>query len=370
MKKVLIIADTNVQGGTFKFLQQLLQYYVTKNVSVEVLTTERCYSKELVLECDRIKAKLILIKEVTFPLNLHLIFPLNIFVEKYFYSFAIQSSKPDLIVISSAIPGKYFGLLNKKIPCLYFLHSYPIFSKNPFHFFESLYFKQKLKHSCTVIASSKYSAGMISKFWKLRSNQVKCIYVGVTDVNSTKKVLHSRINVATIGSLVEYKNPRFWLTVAIYIVNRFPKCTFTWIGTGPLEDELTKDAKISGVLSKISFVGYKANPYTILNKIDIYFQPSKVESQGLAVLEAMSQGIPCIVSRRGGLPELVESGKTGYVVDIENMNEVVNAISMLINKSSLRTEMGYASKRKYHKEFTLKEWHSNLDKLHRDLIAE
>ncbi|MBQ9514175.1 MAG: glycosyltransferase [Clostridia bacterium] len=62
-------------------------------------------------------------------------------------------------------------------------------------------------------------------------------------------------------------------------------------------------------------MGAKENPYPYMKDCDLYVQPSKSESWGLSVQEALILGKPVIVTNVGGLHEVVEYGKNGYIVD-------------------------------------------------------
>jgi len=63
--------------------------------------------------------------------------------------------------------------------------------------------------------------------------------------------------------------------------------------------------------------------------------PSEKESFGLAVLEAMSCGVPVVASKTGGLPELVKDGETGFLVPVGDIGSLSRAIMLLLKDDSL-----------------------------------
>ena len=95
----------------------------------------------------------------------------------------------------------------------------------------------------------------------------------------------------------------------------------------------------------------------------VYFQPSTWESQGLAVLEAMSFDLPCVVSNRGGLPESVVNGQTGFVVEIDTADKAVQALSALLSDAQLRKQMGVLGGKRVVEQYSKECWYSRMDKL-------
>jgi glycosyltransferase involved in cell wall biosynthesis len=71
---------------------------------------------------------------------------------------------------------------------------------------------------------------------------------------------------------------------------------------------------------------------------DIFVMPSRTETLGLVVLEAMASGLPVVAARAGGIPEMIEDGASGFLFDREN--EAIAAIDKLLHAPDLRTGMG------------------------------
>ncbi|MBI4722343.1 MAG: glycosyltransferase [Candidatus Stahlbacteria bacterium] len=82
-----------------------------------------------------------------------------------------------------------------------------------------------------------------------------------------------------------------------------------------------------------------------LNAADIFLFPSRSEGMPVALLEALSCGIPAITTNVGGIPEVMENGKTGWIVNIEDIDEIISRIKQLLDNQEIRTIMGeYARK--------------------------
>ena len=73
----------------------------------------------------------------------------------------------------------------------------------------------------------------------------------------------------------------------------------------------------------------------------------------LVLLEAMEHGLPCISTTEGGIPGIVDDGKTGYLVPKHDAVALADKIEMFIRDIDLRHKMGLAGREKFEREFTL-----------------
>lgn len=81
-----------------------------------------------------------------------------------------------------------------------------------------------------------------------------------------------------------------------------------------------------------------------LNAADIGIYPSETESFGMGILEAMAYGKPVLASRSGGVPEVVENGKTGFLLKVGDVAGFTKKLKLLMQNSQLREQMGIAAK--------------------------
>jgi N-acetyl-alpha-D-glucosaminyl L-malate synthase BshA len=96
------------------------------------------------------------------------------------------------------------------------------------------------------------------------------------------------------------------------------------VGDGPERSRIEKIAIESGVDDDVICIGKIKNPVEPLLISDLFLLPSETESFGLAALEALAAGVPVIASDSGGIPEVVEHGKSGYLApvgDVQRMSE-------------------------------------------------
>ncbi|MFZ2324244.1 MAG: glycosyltransferase [Ignavibacteriaceae bacterium] len=134
------------------------------------------------------------------------------------------------------------------------------------------------------------------------------------------------------------------------------------VGKGTQENYLKSLVSKLNIKSKIEFAGY-INPDLVPqyhNMIDISVFPSIEESFGVAVLEASACCKPVIVSRVGGMPEVVDENETGFIVEKQNPEAIAKALKKLVDNSVLRSEMGKKGRNKVINEFN---WNDSVKKM-------
>ncbi len=132
--------------------------------------------------------------------------------------------------------------------------------------------------------------------------------------------------------------------------NRFPVHVYM-VGDGP-ERSITEHLVHEKGLSKhFTFLGKQDSVIDILKKSDLFILPSGNESFGLAALEAMACGVPCITSDAGGLPEVNLDGKTGFIVPIGEIDQYVQKISLLRSDHDLHYQFALNAKEHAFKNF-------------------
>ena len=110
-------------------------------------------------------------------------------------------------------------------------------------------------------------------------------------------------------------------------------------GNGPERPSLEALAQELGIADHVHFLGRVPDAADFLRQLDIFVLPSRFEAFGLVAAEAMAVGTPVIVSDAGGLPEVVDNGKTGLVVPVDDPPALAQAISQLADNPSLRYQL-------------------------------
>jgi glycosyltransferase involved in cell wall biosynthesis len=109
-----------------------------------------------------------------------------------------------------------------------------------------------------------------------------------------------------------------------------------------------------GVQRQIEWCGYVADKSRIFEAIDVCIVPSRFEEPlSTSAIEAGGFGCPVICSSRGGLPEIVKHGETGFVVDPERPEKIADAIKVFVQNRDLVRTMGAAAQARARTEFSM-----------------
>jgi N-acetyl-alpha-D-glucosaminyl L-malate synthase BshA len=117
------------------------------------------------------------------------------------------------------------------------------------------------------------------------------------------------------------------------------------VGDGPEKPSAEALARELGVAKHVLFLGNQEVMEELLPMADVFLLPSSTESFGLVALEAMSAGVPVVASRVGGLPELVESGVTGFLAPLDDLDAHVAAVLSLLTDETRRRRFGRAGRK-------------------------
>lgn len=108
------------------------------------------------------------------------------------------------------------------------------------------------------------------------------------------------------------------------------------VGDGPERSRIEKMAMDQGVDDDIICIGKIKNPVEPLLISDLFLLPSETESFGLAALEALAAGVPVVASDSGGIPEVVDHGKSGFLAPVGDVQQMAKyALQLLENPEQM-----------------------------------
>jgi glycosyltransferase involved in cell wall biosynthesis len=116
------------------------------------------------------------------------------------------------------------------------------------------------------------------------------------------------------------------------------------LGRGALHDALAAEAEALGIRDRIHLLGYRDDVKEWLGAMDVFTMPSLSEGLPLSLLEAMAAGVPPVVTRVGGMPEVVRDGESGFIVPPGDGAALADRISFLLGNPPLASKMGTAAR--------------------------
>jgi N-acetyl-alpha-D-glucosaminyl L-malate synthase BshA len=181
-----------------------------------------------------------------------------------------------------------------------------------------------IEESDGVTAVSSQLAGETKKLFRVE-NEVRVIpnFVDTTKFSPARKQNADRLNFAEpdeplIGHLSNFREVKRVPDVirAFHLLQKKVPARLLMMGEGPEVEPARILAAELGIDERVRFLGAVRDVSRILAQLDLFLLPSEYESFGLAALEAMSCGVPVIATRVGGLPEVVEDGRSGFLCEV------------------------------------------------------
>lgn len=153
------------------------------------------------------------------------------------------------------------------------------------------------------------------------------------------RVFHVRSIVGTIANFYPPKGLEHLISAAEHFKNQEDVMFFV-IGDGQSRPELEKMIEEKGLRRSVILLGKIPNASRYLSAFDIFVLPSVKEGFPWALLEAMAARLPVIATNVGAVPEIIEDGKNGFIVEPARPEKIAEKILELINSDKLRQEFG------------------------------
>ncbi|MEA3225773.1 MAG: glycosyltransferase family 4 protein [Planctomycetota bacterium] len=143
------------------------------------------------------------------------------------------------------------------------------------------------------------------------------------------------------------------------------------VGDGPLRTEYELFVR-SNRMSQVTFEGYRSGDEleSLYQNARFVVMPSEChENAPMTILEAYSYGKPVIGSRIGGIPEMIEQGRTGLLFESGNVDELVECIHALLTNKSLNSEMGRSARDKVKRKFSSEVHYRQLMEIYTEICS-
>ena len=365
--RLLLLSDFECNGGTKTYFKQLLSFYKEKSILRKCICINR-NSSLTQIELENIK-KYFEVKY--FPQfytqdNIKK-YPIFFFIFRIFFCFFVGIQYEKIIVST----GNYFHFTTFaafKKQFFYILHTYP--TKNnynlklrPKYLLLKFYYFIISKINFKIITVSNFSKNQILKVINNNLENISVVYNYVPIQTSViKKNRNNNILVLTVGHVESWKNPMYWLKIAESVCEINKNIKFAWVGAGSLRETMIEQTPVY-FRHKIIWINEKDNIEEYYKNADIYFQPSLVESFGLSVTEAMSFGLPCIVSNVGGMPEIIDNKINGLVFNLDSIDDAIQKIIYLSNNEIERNKISEKAIFKIKKNFSKIIWTKKMNNI-------
>lgn len=213
------------------------------------------------------------------------------------------------------------------------------------------------------------------------SEKVSVIYHGIEADKYEIRDRHSSLRkelgigedipiVGNIGRIEPQKAVDDFLKAAKSVKNQIPNAKFLVVGDGPLRNDMERLSIQLGIEGDVIFTGWKKNVKEYMDVMDVVCIPSLWEALPFLLLEAMAMKKPIVATSVGGIPEVVDNGKTGILIPPSRPEDMARAIINLIGNKRIAEEMGEAGKQRVRQLFSIEQMIMHYEKLYFDLLKK
>ncbi len=230
-----------------------------------------------------------------------------------------------------------------------------------------------------VIAISSQVKEHLTADFKFSENKISVIHNGIDTQKfgdfSGRDRLRSSLGVAPDGFLIgiiarlsDVKGHLYLIRAMPEILKKFPGTKLAIIGQGKTEGSLVKETGNLGLEGNILFVPEAKDTREWLCAMDVFAMPSLQEGLGLALMEAMAQGLAVAGSAVGGIKTLVQDKITGLLVPARDAGALAQAIISLLGDPDLRRNLGDQAREFIAANFSKKEMVEKTEGLYRQVL--
>ena len=164
---------------------------------------------------------------------------------------------------------------------------------------------------------------------------------------------HDAPVVGNVAALVPHKGQRHLIEAAHLVVQEFPDARFIILGEGELRQPLEHLVKGHHLEKHVLLPGFRTDVFGCIKGFDLFVMSSVTEGLGTSLLDAMACARPIVATRAGGIPEIVEDGVTGLLVQPRDHTAMAAAIVRMLSDADLRRRTGDAGLARVRERFTV-----------------
>jgi len=158
--------------------------------------------------------------------------------------------------------------------------------------------------------------------------------------------------VGNVGALDPDKGQRYLIKAAQLVIRKIPNAQFLIVGQGVLEETLRQQIKSLNLEKHVLLTGFRSDVLSLQKGFNVFVMSSLSEGLGTSVIDAMACGRPVVSTNVGGLPELVDPGKTGQLVSPHDPRSLAEAILSILQDKTLQVRYGHAASRRARQLFS------------------
>ncbi len=265
---------------------------------------------------------------------------------------ALWLHKPVVVSMHSVITGRPIKYLREKIE----LHI--------------------LRYATKIIAVGE---AVSNDYSRLFPQKVTTLTNSVNDIPTLPETKRTEIRISlgintdgplliAIGRLTELKGFDDLLSAFQKVQKKHPLAHLIIAGDGHLKDSLKKETEKNGLQNSVHWLGMRSDIPLLLASSDLYVSAAHWEGLSIALLEALSAGLPAVVTKVGDAPKVLEAG-LGYLVPPKSPEQLAHAIEKMLENPQNMKKMGQIAKEEILSKYGSTAWFMKLSNIYSEVIT-
>ena len=150
--------------------------------------------------------------------------------------------------------------------------------------------------------------------------------------------------VVNVANFKPHKGHIELIRAVVEVRRAVPDVRFVLVGVGPLEAGAREEARRLGVADAVTFAGFRDDVPRVVSSGDVFTLASRHEGLSIALMEAMALSRPVVVTRAGGLPEIVTDGVDGLLVPPGDVQGLARGLIAVLRDAPMRERLGRAAR--------------------------
>ena len=279
----------------------------------------------------------------------------------------------DLIHLNNQVILNFMGVFIAKslsIPCLSHLRTFNSYGLN----------NSKISYTKKIMINYIAISEQIKQHWVekgLDSKKIDVIYNvyqpcdddAFPDNDISSMSTYDGYKILFVGRLIECKGIPFLIESFRRVLKNNINARLFLVGDGVEVDRIRENISFLNIEPYVFFLGYQENPRSFMSIADLLVLPSKEEGFGRVLLEAMGAGTPVIGTNIGGIPEIIEHGTNGLLVDHGDIEALKNSIIKILKNNSLREKIIQGGYETINSKFCVETYQEKLENIYDTLLG-
>ena len=178
-----------------------------------------------------------------------------------------------------------------------------------------------------------------------------------------------RFVVGWIGRMTAIKRVPDILAAFKALRDRGVEATLCLVGDGPDRDAIEQLASDLGIVRDVLLVGYQRDVAPYYAFFDALLLPSANEGTPVVAIEALAAERPVVASRVGGVPDVVDDGESGFLVEVGDIEALADRLEQLARDPELRARLGRTGRKRVVPRYRVERLVDDVDELYRELLT-